>query len=289
MSLEPKKQPVIVRKVIRKGAHHGGAWKIAYADFATAMMAFFLLLWILNATDDQQRAAIAGYFQDPALFEAGSPVLTVPAGEGSGNAPSIIDFEGGFAPSPEGWSPSRLEALAQRLDAARLESLRVSLQAALDDSAALAPYKEQLLIDVVPEGLRIQIIDRENRPMFDLGSARLRPHAAAILEEIGTMIETVPNPTAISGHTDARPYTSPDYTNWELSTDRANAARRALIAGGMPDEQVGRIVGLGSSAPADPEHPSAPINRRISIVVMRLEAAEAAFAHDSATIELPGD
>ncbi|MBK1708428.1 MULTISPECIES: flagellar motor protein MotB [Marichromatium] len=289
MSLEPKKQPIVIRRVIRKGGSHGGAWKIAYADFATAMMAFFLLLWILNATDDQQRAAIAGYFQDPALFEAGSPVLTVPAGEGSGNAPSIIDFEGGFAPSPEGWSPSRLEALAQRLDAARLESLRVSLQAALDDSAALAPYKEQLLIDVVPEGLRIQIIDRENRPMFDLGSARLRPHAAAILEEIGTMIETVPNPTAISGHTDARPYTSPDYTNWELSTDRANAARRALIAGGMPDEQVGRIVGLGSSAPADPEHPSAPINRRISIVVMRLEAAEAAFAHDSATIELPGD
>ncbi|NKN33503.1 flagellar motor protein MotB [Marichromatium bheemlicum] len=284
MSLESKRQPIIVRKVIRKGGHHGGAWKIAYADFATAMMAFFLLLWILNATDDPQRAAIASYFQDPTLFEPGSPVLTVPAGEGTGNAPSIIDFGGGFAIQPEGMTPAQLQALARQLDAARLEALRLSLQEAIDDSAALAPYQEQLLVDVVPEGLRIQIIDRENRPMFDLGSARLLPHAAAILGEIGAMIETVPNPTAITGHTDARPYTSPDYTNWELSSDRANAARRALIDGGMAESQVGRIVGLGSSAPLEPDDPKAPVNRRISIVVMSLDAAEAAFENETLEI-----
>lgn len=268
--MEDKKQPIVVKKVVKGGGHHGGAWKVAYADFVTAMMAFFLLLWLLGSTTPEQKAAISDFFQHPSAVEG-------PGGASN----SMIDLGGAMDlpqdPPPAAQDPP--EALAEQIAAQReqqrLESLRKELQEAVEKSQALKPFKDQLLIDITPEGLRIQIVDKENRPMFDLGSAELKWYTADILAEIAALINQVPNKVSITGHTDARQYTRRDYTNWELSADRANAARRALIAGGMQPEKIGRVVGLASSVLFDKTDPYNPVNRRISIIVMNTATAEA--------------
>lgn len=276
MALDDKKQPIVVRKVVKKHGHHGGAWKIAFADFATAMMAFFLLLWILGFTDDVQKAAISEFFQDPSAFQGASPVPG--HRDGTGMSPSIIDFEGAIDMAPEQAAQideHTLDELAQEREKERLESLMEALEEAMDRSQALEPFKDQLLLDITPEGLRIQIVDKENRPMFDLGSARLRSYTVAILRELGGLINQVPNRISISGHTDARPFLRPNYSNWELSADRANAARRALVEGGMEESKIGRVVGLASTVLFDKANPESPINRRISIIVMTRETEAA--------------
>lgn len=291
--------PVIVRRV-KKHAHdhHGGSWKVAFADFATAMMAFFLLLWLMGSTTPEQKGAISEYFNNPSAVPGASP--TAAAANGAGGASnSMIALGGGMelhrnaAPKNDAVEadPAQAQAAAQqaedaaaeKLDRERLDALLKQLREAIDQRESLAKFKDQILLDVTPEGVRIQIIDHERRSMFPLGSAVLEPFTDNILRELATIIDNVPNRISISGHTDSRPYGRPNYGNWELSADRANAARRSLVAGGLPVRKIGRIVGLASSVPLDPTNPDSPINRRISIVVMN-KRTEAAISHENGTL-----
>jgi chemotaxis protein MotB len=279
MAIAESKQPVVIKKIIKKGGHHGGAWKIAFADFATAMMAFFLLMWIMGSTTKAQKAAISEYFKNPSAFEGSAVRPSQAVGEGTGSSPSVVSFDGAVDMAPERpVTESTLEIsedMQVTQDAARLESLQEVLQEALEQSETLAPYKEQLLIDIISEGLRIQIVDKENRPMFDSGSASLKGYTNDILKELGALINDVPNRISLTGHTDARPLADRGYTNWELSTERANAARRALVTGGMAEDKIGRVVGLASTVPFDKNDPLNAINRRISIIVMNQKTDEA--------------
>jgi len=275
-----EKAPIVVKRIIKGGGHHGGAWKVAYADFVTAMMAFFLLMWLMGSTTKEQKAAISEFFNNPSAEIGMSTIPKEGGSEGPGGAStSPIDLGGGFEmptqskPDQE-MDEATAEALAKEAEAKRMKELQEKLKEVIENTPALAPFKDQLLIDMTDEGLRIQIVDKENRPMFDLGSARLLPHAEAILRELAKTINQVDNRVSITGHTDARPYVNPRYTNWELSADRANAARRELTNAGLAADKIGKVVGLASSALFAPEDPSAPINRRIAIIVMTKQAAE---------------
>lgn len=287
--------PILVRRVRRrKRGFHGGAWKVAYADFVTAMMAFFLVMWLIGVGTRQQRAAIAEYFKNPSMTPGTATIA--PSGKfGPGGASDSMIKLGGAMNLPHGPGKDRHGARvrksdvedalkqARQADKARLEELMKQLHAAIQNSRALAPFKDQLLLDITPEGLRIQIVDKLNRPMFDTGSASLKPYTVKILHELGASINEVPNEISISGHTDDAPYTREHtYSNWELSADRANAARRALLAGGLAADKISRVVGLAASVPFDKRNPADPVNRRISIIVMTDQAEKAARSRDMA-------
>ena len=285
------KRPLIIVKRYRRveGGHHGGAWKIAYADFVTAMMAFFLVMWLVTSVSKQQRAAIFDYFKNPSM-EPGKSVHPAPGQMGPGGAStSVINLGGGLdaprtsivgMPTQLGAGPQSAATDAtqgragqpispQALESKRLEALLKELREAIAKSQALKPFKDQLLLDIMPEGLRVQIVDAQNRPMFDVGGAKLKRYTVAILKELAPYLASVPNRISITGHTDATPYVgSGGYSNWELSTDRANAARRILVSSGLPAGKIGRVIGLADSAPVDKVDPLSPINRRISIIVM---------------------
>jgi chemotaxis protein MotB len=297
----PVESPPIIIKKIKKGGHghHGGAWKVAYADFVTAMMAFFMLLWLLGSTTESQKQAISNYMNDPIASTgprgAGdNPVLEGGGGilEGEGPSPFPMATPGEIEETIEGiGAPPEedIEKLAEQAEIERMESLLEDLKRAIDAGQALKPFKDQLLLDITNEGLRIQIVDRENRAMFASGSPVLEPYAREILREIVKVINQVPNRISISGHTDRTPYASGNgYSNWELSADRANAARRELLAGGMPEDKIGRVVGLSSSVLFDKHNPFSPINRRISIIVMN-KAAEAAVTESEGRVEKDDD
>jgi chemotaxis protein MotB len=322
-SADNERPIIIVKRHKKRGhAHHGGAWKVAYADFVTAMMAFFLVMWLVTAVSKEQRAAIFDYFKNPSM-EPGKSAKPAPGQMGPGGAStSPIDLRGGLdaarvqitpdmrttvkidptrgaqtidsaapTPTPEE-EKKKIEAQALQLQAEaehkKLESLMEELREAVSKSQALEPYKDQLLLDITPEGVRIQIVDAQNRPMFDVGSARLRDYTRAILGELAGYLTTVPNRISLTGHTDIRPYPgNGGYSNWELSADRANAARRALVVGGLPDEKIARVVGLASSVLFDKANPENPINRRISIVVMTKQAEEEALKTDVAALDRP--
>lgn len=294
---EQEDQPIIIVRKIKRisGGHHGGAWKVAYADFVTAMMAFFLVMWLLGQGTQQQKAAVSEYFNNPSMTP-GQATLAPPGQMGPGGASdSAIQLGGGMdishGPGKERRNAGKAdeaEKLAKEMEKKRLDQLMQQLHAAIESSQALAPFKDQLLLDITSEGLRIQIVDKQNRPMFDLGSARLKDYTVAILHELATFINTVPNGISISGHTDDAPYSSDHhYGNWELSADRANAARRALIDGGLQDSKIARVVGLAASVPFDKNNPSAAINRRISIVVMTKQAEDAAKSPQVANAPAP--
>jgi chemotaxis protein MotB len=285
--------PIIIKRVKKGGhGHHGGSWKVAFADFATAMMAFFLLMWLMEATTEEQKGAISEYFNNPSNVQGSSPVPSPTPLQGPGGAStSMIKLGGGMelhrdpAPAAEAAPPTPGTQTATRadddgaqdelLDNERLAGLLNALKTAIDERESLAQFKDQILLDVTAEGVRIQIIDHERRSMFPLGSARLEHFSRNILTELASIVSSVPNRISISGHTDTKPYVAVNYSNWELSADRANAARRALLAGGLAAEKIGRVVGLSSSVLLDPAVPASPVNRRISIVVMnkRTEAA----------------
>ncbi|WP_375068188.1 flagellar motor protein MotB [Stenotrophomonas lactitubi] len=283
------KPTVIVRRVKKAGhaAHHGGSWKVAYADFVTAMMAFFLVLWLMASTSKPERAAISEYFRNPSPL-VGSSATPAPGMAGPGGASTSMIKLGGATDVSRGNSndPFQNQQKAipqpvdeQQRDKQQLEALMKELQEAISRSQALEPFKDQLLLDLTPEGLRIQIVDKQNRPMFDLGSATLKPYTQQILHELAEYLNHVPNRISLTGHTDITAYSAArGYGNWELSADRANAARRALIDGGMDDGKITRVVGLSSSVLFDRTDPQNPINRRISIVVMTKAAEEAALA-----------
>ncbi|TXR40113.1 flagellar motor protein MotB [Ectopseudomonas mendocina] len=287
-------QPIIVKRVKKvAGGHHGGAWKIAFADFATAMMAFFLVMWLMTSATPEQKKAISGYFQDPIGFTESA-------------SPFVIDLGGTPTPAPErtlnpdisetpesqsdetGLSTDQIETLADKMEQERLELLLQELQNKVEDNPELQRFKDQILFEITQDGLRIQIMDAENRPMFALGSANLQSYFEDILLAMADTIRAVPNKISISGHTDAKPFAGRgDFGNWELSSNRANAARRVLIAGGYPDEQVARVVGYASSALFDRADPFNPVNRRIDIVVLTKKAQRAIEGEQGANGDAP--
>lgn len=281
-------RPIIVKRV-KKGNHapHGGAWKIAYADFMTAMMAFFLLMWLLGSTSKGDLQGIAQYFQMPLK-------IALMGGENSGASSTILPGGGKDLTQTEGQlqttgrssaTQSKKAALRalQKEEEQRLRQVKSRLEEAIASNPTLKQYQNQLLLDITTEGLRIQIVDDKNRPMFDLSSAELKPYTKVILREIGKVLNDVPNKVSITGHTDATTYMDGEkgFSNWELSSNRANAARRELVAGGMNQDKLMRVIGLGSSTLLDKEDPFNPVNRRISIVVMNRKAEQAASREDS--------
>ena len=270
-------RPIIIKRIKKvAGGHHGGAWKIAYADFVTAMMAFFLLMWLLGSTAKGDLKGISDYFSTPLK-------VAMAGGSGSGDSSSVIQGGGQDLTRKDGqvrkasddlkkktYDLQAAQASLEKLEAVRLKALKTRIEAAIDANPVLKQFKQQLLLDITTEGLRIQIVDEKNRPMFASAKAELQPYTKEILHEIGKTLNEVPNKISLSGHTDATPYANGGtaYSNWELSTDRANASRRELIAGGMDDDKMLRVVGLGSAIPFDKELPMGAINRRISIIVM---------------------
>lgn len=298
MASNDAKPTVIVRRVkkIQGGGHHGGSWKVAYADFVTAMMAFFLVMWLLASTSKPERAAISEYFRNPSPL-SGTSSTPAPGMAGPGGASTSMIKLGGATDISRGNSNDPFQNQRESIptpveererEKQQLEVLKQELEEAIGKSQALEPFKDQLLLDITSEGLRIQIVDKQNRPMFDMGSAKLMPYTREILRELSHFINQVPNHISISGHTDITAYsTQLGYSNWELSADRANAARRALLEGGMGEDKVARVVGLSSSVLFDKTDPQNPINRRISIVVMTKEA-EAAALSAIAALPAPG-
>ena len=280
-----EKKALVVVKRIKKvaGGHHGGAWKIAYADFVTAMMAFFLLMWLLGSTAKGDLSGIADYFKTPLK-------VAMQGGSGSGDSSSVIKGGGTELARKSGqvkkgdteakkktYNLKAAQAELERVDAAKLRQLKKRLEVAIDANPTLKQFKRQLLIDITSEGLRIQIVDEQNRPMFNVASAELQPYTKIILHEIGQVLNDVQNRVSLSGHTDVTPYANGGrgYSNWELSADRANASRRELIAGGMNEAKMLRVVGLASSVPFNQAAPYDPVNRRISIIVMNKRTEEA--------------
>ncbi|OHC63900.1 MAG: flagellar motor protein MotB [Rhodocyclales bacterium RIFCSPLOWO2_02_FULL_63_24] len=280
-------QPIVIKRIKKGGAGaHGGAWKIAYADFVTAMMAFFLLMWLLGSTSQGDLNGIAEYFQNPLKVAMGG-------GSGSGDSSSLIPGGGRDLTSTHGQvkrgdieaekktiNLQRLKADFEKVEQTRLESLKGELEALINSSPALSQFRNQLLLDLTTEGLRIQIVDEKNRPMFDSASSDVKPYTRVILREIGLALNKVENRISLSGHTDAQPYAGGDrgFGNWELSTNRANASRREMVAGGMDDAKIMRVVGLASTVLYDKQEPYSPNNRRISIIVMNKRTEEAILA-----------
>ena len=279
-----KLQPIIIKR-IKKGKHaaHGGAWKIAYADFVTAMMAFFLLMWLLGSTAQGELQGIAEYFNAPLQ-------VAMAGGNGAGNSSSVIPGGGNDLSkvhgqvrrsnsneeTPKRMNPNTARAEMARQDAARLKALRGKIDALITQNPRLNEYRSQIRLEVTPDGLQIQIVDDQSRPMFDSGSALVKPYMRDILQEIGAALTAVENNLSLAGHTDAVPYGNGErgYSNWELSADRANASRRELVSAGMPDAKLRRVVGLAASDLLEPDEPRAPSNRRITITVLTREAEE---------------
>jgi chemotaxis protein MotB len=257
---EEKKPRRRVKKAKSHGGHHGGAWKVAYADFVTAMMALFLVLWLVSQADTKLKQQIANYFRSPGVFES---------------------MQGGILAQAKKISkePSNLTS---KDDEQTLFNVAQSLQKEFSTRPEFSRYKDRVKIEITEDGLRIQLIDKAERVSFPNGSAELTPEAESVLKEIAESICVLPNKINIGGHTDSRVFPSQTgYTNWELSADRANAARRVLETGCVKPEQIRRIVGLADTEPMDTQDPHAPANRRISITVLRLvEAPKASDVTD---------
>jgi len=285
---------IVIKKVRRQSQRHGGQWKIAYADFVTAMMAFFLLMWLLGSSTRAQLQGISEYFLRPLESIA-------ERAPGSGDRTSLIKGGGkdvtrrdgqvqkvdvDNSEKPLSFRATQLEL--ERRDARRLEDLKRRLARLIESNPTMREFRKQLLLDITTEGLRIQIIDDKNRPMFALAKAELEPHTREILQKLGSALNEMPNKLSLSGHTDSTPYASGEknYSNWELSADRANASRRELILGGMNEQKIMRVVGLSSAVLFDRNDPTNPVNRRISIIVMSNKAAEAISKEGAETTEV---
>jgi chemotaxis protein MotB len=277
-------RPIVIKRIKKTAAgHHGGAWKIAYADFVTAMMAFFLLMWLLGSTTKGELQGISDYFRTPLK-------VALSGGNGSGDNSSPINAGGrdltrsdsmqmkrGTLPEQKKTiSPKEAREVLAQQENIKMKALKTRLEAVIDASPLLRQYRQQLLIDITTEGLRVQIIDEQNRPMFDLGSAHLKPYAQDILLGLSKPLNEVDNSLSLTGHTDAKPFAQGEkaYSNWELSADRANTSRRVLVAGGIAEGKIKRVVGMSSAVPFDPADPFNPANRRISIIVLNRQTEE---------------
>ena len=288
MSDDSTRPIIIKRKKVVAGGHHGGAWKIAYADFVTAMMAFFLLMWLLGSTAKGDLQGIADFFQNPLK-------VGMSGGSGVGDASSVIqgggkDLTRSTGQVKEGEIESKKKTINlketnqeflrkqfEEQEKAKLNELKQRIEKMVEGSPTLNQFKNQLLLDITSEGLRIQIVDEQNRPMFDSSSADLKPYTKEILREIGRALNSVGNRVTVSGHTDAARFSGGEkgFSNWELSANRANASRRELVVGGMDDHKVLRVVGLSSTVLFDKNDPLNPVNRRISIIVLNKKTEDA--------------
>jgi chemotaxis protein MotB len=287
-----KLQPIIVKKVV-KGAHpaHTGAWKIAYADFVTAMMAFFLMMWLIGSTTDGDKKGIADYFQTPLR------ISLLGGGSGSGDSSHVVKG-GGEDVSRSAGQVKKSDAEAEkstfnlrklkeeqiRAEVARLKQVQEKIENELRNNPKLADFASQIKLDMTRDGLRIQIVDERARPMFDTGSAVVKPYMRDLLRAIGSVLLEVPNRLTVEGHTDAQPFSDGErsYSNWELSSDRANASRRELMAGGLAEDRVLRVLGLAASVLHVKDDPLDPQNRRISLIVMNREAEDRLFRPEAA-------
>jgi chemotaxis protein MotB len=275
------KPPIVVKRIKRAGAKaHSAAWKIAYADFVTAMMAFFLLMWLLGSTTKGDLEGIAEYFKNPLK-------VSMQGGSGAGDASSVIQGGGqdltrqaGQVKKGETPAERRLvnlraaQAELERQELERLSGLKRRIEAAIEANPQLKGLRQQIRVELTPDGLRIQVIEDGTRAMFDSGSALLRDEMRAILRALAPIINELPNRISLAGHTDAKPYAGGErgYSNWELSADRANASRREIVAGGIADDRIIRVEGLGSAVMLDNNEPNHPANRRISITVLNQKA-----------------
>jgi len=289
----------IVIKRIKKGGHgghHGGAWKVAYADFVTAMMAFFLLMWLINTTTPEQKRGIADYFAPQSIAEtvsgAGGVLGGKVMGEDSskaGGAASV--FQKNSPTSPATAKPSTQTGVAHggASDAngqgsagaadghgtasaqdGEFAAAAEAIHQAIQDNPDIAVLSKQVMVDNTPEGLRIQLVDQDGRPMFKQGTSEPMPYTKRLLQEVGRIIDRLPNRVSISGHTEGTPFEGPGgVTNWELSSSRANAARALLASGGLVQDRIYEVAGKAGSEPLLPEDPNASANRRLSIVLLR--------------------
>ncbi len=280
MAANPKDAPIapiIVVKRVKKGGHghHGGVWKIAYADFVTAMMAFFLLMWVLGSTTSGDLAGISSYFQNPLR-------ASINGGNGSGDRDRIIKGGGDNLFKTEGQearadadtdqrrvSDSAMDDAEAQKDKTSMEAAKAEIEKQIAGNPEIAESQSQVFMDITAEGLRIQIVDSQNRPMFDSGSANMLSHTRTLLRTIGRVLSGVPNKLRVEGHTDNKPFGNgpAGYTNWELSSDRANAARREMVGGGLKDDAVSQVIGYADSMKLNPDDAADPRNRRISILV----------------------
>jgi len=297
MSDDSTRPIVIKRKKVIAGGAHGGAWKIAYADFVTAMMAFFLLMWLLGSTAKGDLAGIASYFQNPVK-------VSMSGGSGAGDATSVLQGGGkdltrqsgqvkqGDVEKKKTTSFSKeAQAEFRRKEMQKLETLKADIEKMIEKSPQLAQFKKQMLLDITSEGLRIQIVDEQNRPMFDSSSADLKPYTREILRQIGNSLNGVTNRISLAGHTDAAQFAGGErgFSNWELSANRANASRRELIAGGLNEAKIMRVVGLASTVLFDKNDPLGSINRRISIVVLNQKTEQAILQEEGSETEVEGE
>ena len=300
MSEENLQRPIIVKRIKKvAGGHHGGAWKIAYADFVTAMMAFFLLMWLLGSVDGGTLNGISEYFKTPLK-------VALQGGSKSGDSKVVIQGGGLDITSSDGQTAKseappgeneiheekKFESLTEAQkqaaikmqkaqEAAKLKAMKEKLVNQIRNTPRLNKYQSQLKIDVTEEGLRVLITDEANRPMFASASAEMQAYAQEIIKAIAPTFNDMPNTISISGHTDSTPYANSagTYTNWELSADRANSARRVLLAGGLRPDHLIRVTGLADAVLLDPENPINPTNRRISIILLN-KAAEMAVRNE---------
>ncbi len=290
-------QPIVIKKIVKGGGHHGGAWKVAYADFVTAMMAFFLLMWLLSMASDEQLQGVADYFSptvastssesgaggvlggvsmstEKSMISDGQP-MTQPAQQGASgslmNAAFSNQGEGGEGTTEEQQAAQEL----QQQEEQKLNEVKDAIESAMMRDPELADLSENLLMDMTREGLRIQVVDSEGKPMFPSGSSRMFPRTQKLIQQVGTIIQNVPNDISVRGHTDSVPYGSnADYTNWELSSDRANASRRVLKASGIAESRLHNVVGKADTDHLLPNDPTNARNRRISIILLREELTD---------------
>jgi chemotaxis protein MotB len=306
-------QPIVVKRIKKGGGGaHGGAWKIAYADFVTAMMAFFLLMWLLGSTTQGDLKGIADHFQNPLRLSLnggrGTGASSNPIEGGGSDLTKTIgdvaksDFKERRAISKVIVTPpeqqqvnstkyakdlgdntvkvddaaSAAQAELEKAERGQLQELKARIEAIVEASPTLRNMKNQLLMDMTPDGLRVQIVDEQNRPMFDTASADLKAYTRDILRALGKELNGFGNKLSISGHTDAAQYVgrASGFTNWELSANRANACRRELVTGGLETDRIIRVVGMAASIPLDRNDPFSAANRRISIIVLNKRAEQ---------------
>lgn len=270
MSVPGDKRPIIVRRkrVIKR--HHGGSWKIALADFMTALMALFLVMWILSVASDEQREGVADYFS--------APLVSAVSGDRAGSTRAIPG--GGADPTHSDGERARIDTREHTRPSEQQRRFFMDLQrrveAAIEADPELRELRQQMRFDLTPEGLRIQLLDTEQRPMFDIGSDRVEPYMRNLLRTIAPLLNELPNHLSIGGFTDSRPYAGGyrGYSNWELSNDRANASRRELVAGGLDSEKLLRVSGFADRVPLPGSNPLDADNRRIELLVLLPEVAE---------------
>lgn len=286
-----EKQPIIIKKVVKKaGGHHGGAWKVAYADFVTAMMAFFLLMWLLNVASTEQLQAVASYFDPshPKVSSSTSGAGGVLGGLSMSSQGSMANRSSPFVnPSMQtsrngktdesknrksGEKTEEGEGLSGEAaeEQEKFEEVAREIKQAIQESPELKQLMKNIMVDVTPEGLRIQIVDQEGESMFPSGSAKMYEKTEKLVRKIAEVIKEMPNNISVRGHTDSVPYgPGAEYTNWELSTDRANSCRRALMKGGLPEKRIKNVIGKADTEHLISDKPKDPKNRRISIMLLR--------------------